>query len=87
MGRDYHCSYPHPTSWYPQEWLRCGEVLGALSFLLSFVLHARSSFFCKSPWCEPHLLRIGLGRGCRGASNEPPLRAQRTGNGLYITSP
>jgi len=43
----HHCSFPRPTSWRPQESLRRGAVLGVLSFVLSFALHARTSFFCN----------------------------------------
>jgi len=124
----------HPTSWRPQEWLRRRAVFGVLSFVLSFVLHTRSSFFSfvislVSSRDRPGRRAIGclqraatartadrktgqnvrrndlprsnasmikqkkniflghLGGGRRGASNEPQLRGQRTGNGLYITSP
>ena len=39
------------------------------------------------PRSKPHPRGLlGLGGGQRGACNEPPLRGQPTGSGLYITS-
>jgi len=40
-GGNRRCSCPHPTSWRPQKQRRHGS--GVLSFVLSFVIHARSS--------------------------------------------
>jgi len=41
----------------------------------------------RSPAANHAPFGTGLGGGQRGAFNEPQLRGQRTGNGLYTTSP
>ena len=81
---DLRCSCPHPTTWRPQGRRRWGSF--PASFPLSYSLDFLSfAFPLWSPWCDAALrLGTGLGGGQRGACNEPPLRGQRTGNGLYI---
>jgi len=72
----HHCSSPRPTSWRLQE--RCRGTNRSLVF--SFLCLSRSLFFplvrFTSSWDRPGR------RAKRGAYNEPPLRGQRTGNGL-----
>jgi len=51
--------------------------------LFSFTFSVPLSF----PWCASLLLGTDLGGGQREACDAPPLRGQRTGNGLYIISP
>ena len=69
-GGDHLCSCPRPASWRPQIRSRRG-------FFLSL-------FFCNSLGAHHTNSGQAWAEGKRGACNEPPLRGQRTGNGLYI---
>jgi len=55
---------------------------GSLSFVLPLLF-----FILSFLWCALYPLGTGLGGGQRGASNGPPLRGLRTGNGLYMSPP
>ena len=76
VGTPMFLPTPSFMAWRPQERARRFH----LSFLLlSFLFHCH---FLGAP----HFLGTSLGEGQWRACNEPPLRGQRTGNGLYIIS-
>ena len=82
----HHCSSPHPTSWHLQKQSRGGRAdkEGVFSWSFSYCWQQATLSFVSFPWCVYDLLGTGLGRGQRGTSNEPPLRGQQTGIGVYI---
>jgi hypothetical protein len=80
-GRESPLVPPPPPSWHRQE--RSEGTTAVSALVLSW---ARSNFPLYFLWCALLSRGIGLGGGQRGACNGPPLRGQRTGNGLYIFS-
>ena len=55
--------------------------------LVGFICFFSLSFRLFCLWCASQFLGTSLGGGRRGVCNMPPLRGQRTANGLYIISP
>jgi len=83
--RGLHFSFPRRTSWRLQERCRGWAVLFLCVF--SFVLYTRCPFLCNSLGVHHIFLGQAWAEGKGGAGNGPPLRGQRTGNGLYIIPP